>query len=230
LARLCTRQGAVAVLALSVLLAVFVTGPAKLRAFATFARQSGMAVRAPVATRPTLVFVHEDWESRLGARLSATGMRLDSIRGALAHNSTCEVERFTRAREAATTTSVRPGPRLDFGEGGPRPLREVRMPSGSRIRTYADEQLSPECEREAASDFGGVVALAPLLWQGDLPGLDAHGAMFVRDLGPERNARLLAGFPDHEAAVLRRRGSDPPRLVPYDVGMEEGWGDRIGPP
>ena len=41
---------------------------------------------------PTLVFVHESWGDRLGARLSARGMRLDSVRAALRSTPPCQIE------------------------------------------------------------------------------------------------------------------------------------------
>ena len=102
----------------------------------------------------------------------------------------------------------------------------IRMPSGSTIRTYPGEVLTPECEREAASDYTAVLALPPLLWQGDLPGLGSQGAMYVRDLGPERNARLLARFPERQPAVLVREGADRLRLAPYGRGMDEIWSSQ----
>ena len=46
--------------------------------------------------------------------------------------------------------------------------------------------------------------------------------MFVRDLGPERNARLTGRHPEREARVLLSRRGDV-RLVPYDEGMRELW-------
>ena len=217
LSRVCTSTGAAAVLALALAVGVG-SWPAKLRGYAALSLQTGMGLEAPSVQRPSLVFVHENWESRLGARLSAQGMRLDSIRGALLHNTTCEVEVFVRALEEDGRRSG-----LDFVGGSERRLQELRMPSGSRIRTYEGETLSPECERQAASDYAGVVALPPLLWQGDLPGLEVRGAMYVRDLGPDRNARLLARFPDREPRVLVRRGSAEPNLVSYEVGMAELW-------
>lgn len=73
-----------------------------------------------------------------------------------------------------------------------------------------------------ASDFDGVLSLSPLVWRGDLPGLGSAGAMFVRDLGPERNARLIERFPDREAKVLLKRGGEVP-LVSYDRGMAQLW-------
>jgi hypothetical protein len=45
----------------------------------------------------------------------------------------------------------------------------------------------------------------------------------VRDLGPERNARLLARFPERTPAVLVRGEADQLRLVPYGRGMTKLW-------
>jgi hypothetical protein len=153
-------------------------------------------------------------------------MRLDSIRAALSHNSTCEVDLFVRAWEgdAGSGRSANAPPSgLSFARSSHRPLRDLHMPSGARIRTYDGETLESECERQAASDYGGIVALPPLLWQGDLPGLGSTGAMFVRDFGPARNARLLARYPDREPAVLVLAGTERLELVGYETGMEALW-------
>lgn len=222
-ARLLTRTGVAATFALTLGVGVGFAGPARLRGYAANGRESGVTLAAPPVDRPSLVFVHEDWESRLGARLAALGVRVDSIRAALRHNTTCEVDRWVRALERAGSRSPAGSP-PDGQERGTRPLRELRMPSGSTIRTYSGEVLTPECEREARSDYAAVLALPPLLWQGDLPGLGLHGALYVRDLGPERNAHLLARFPEREPAVLARPGRDQLRLIPYPRAMKELWG------
>ena len=223
------RSGFAATLALALAVALGYAAPAKLRSYAVTAERSDMRLAPPAVDRPSLVFVHDSWESRLGARLSALGVRLDSARAALLLNTTCEVELFVRSREADGHGGVTAGVSstdLRFEGGASRPLRDVVMPSGARIRTYQGETLPAECERQAAADYTGVVSLPPLLWQGDLPGLEAAGPMFVRDHGPERNMRLLDRYPGREPALLVRRGSDAPRLVPYERGMEELWAPR----
>ena len=219
LTRLVTRTGVAATFALALAAGVGFAAPARLLGYAASGSESGVMLAAPRVDRPSLVFVHEDWESRLGARLAALGVRVDSVRAALRNNTTCELERLVSAleRSASGTPASAHGP-------GTRALRELRMPSGSTIRTYQGEVLTPECEREAGSDYVGIVALPPLLWQGDLPGLGSRGALYVRDLGPERNARLLARFPQREPAVLVRAGARQLRLIPYSRGMKELWG------
>ncbi|HSM61193.1 MAG TPA: hypothetical protein VK849_10370, partial [Longimicrobiales bacterium] len=220
--RLCTRTGVAATLVLALGVGLVVAGPQKLKGYAALARTSGMAREAPETQGPSLVFVHEDWHSRLGARMSALGVRLDSIRVTLSQAPTCGVEAWVRAREAGARDAVPLAELVRLGRAAPG-LREVVMPSGSRVRTYEGEVLSPECEREAASDFGGVLPLAPFLWQGDLPGLGAGGAMFVRDLGPERNVRLLELFPDRRPMLLAPSAPDGLRLVPYESGIAGMW-------
>jgi len=83
----------------------------------------------------------------------------------------------------------------------------------------------PACAREVAADRFGAVSLAPLLWQGDLPGLASDGApLFVRDYGPERNQAVLRAFPDRTPAVFARRAeAAPPTLIPYDEAMALLW-------
>ncbi len=151
---------------------------------------------------------------------------MDSVRLALRNNSTCGVELYLALFEGPGEKggpATQAGPlTLRFQGSTGLALRELRMPFASVIRSYANETLDPMCERQAASDFDGILSLPPLVWQGDLPGLGSAGAMFVRDLGPERNARLIERFPNREPRVLLRRGGEV-SLVSYDRGMAQLW-------
>jgi hypothetical protein len=215
-----SRAGLSSALALSLFVAVAYAGPRKLASYGNEGERSGMTVAAPVVERPSLVFVHGGWQDRLAARLAASGMRVDSIRAALQHNSTCQLQLHLDGRERGGPSGLAP---LAFQPSPSSSLRELRMPSGSPIRAAEGESLDPVCEREAASDFQGVLGLPPFLWQGDLPGLDSRGALFVRDLGPERNARLIARFPEREPRALIRRG-EAIRLLDYQEAMGNLWG------
>jgi hypothetical protein len=219
------RAGVAATFALGLAVALFYAAPAKLRSYRGIAERSGMAVTPPTVSGPSLVFVHGAWEDRLAARLAASGMRVDSIRLALRHSSSCRVELFLEGRERPASGGF---PDLAFGSGAGAPPRTLTMPSGSVIRSYENEVLDPRCEREAASDFEGALGLPPLLWQGDLPGLGTDGAMFVRDLGPERNARLTGRFPERTPRLLLSRRGEV-QLVSYAEGMRELWGGSAGP-
>jgi hypothetical protein len=225
---LALRESTAAVLVTGLAVAVFYAGPRKLASYRRTPESRALSVAVTRPAGPSLVFVHGSWEARLASRLSALGMRLDSVRLALRHNSTCRVELWVAGRESAMGDGDQVEERaaaLRFnGSAGP-PLRELRLPSGPVIRSYAGEMLDPQCERQAASDFRGVIDLAPLLWQGDLPGLGDRGALFVRDFGPERNRRLLARFPHRETRVLMRTGSEI-RLVRYTEGMAELWSEE----
>lgn len=221
LLRVAPRAGLAGVFGLALFIAITFSIPRKLASYQYMAA----GARAPEVERPSLVFVHGSWEDRLGARLSALGLRMDSVRLALRHNSTCRVElSLARSEVGGTGGSATQAAPMDLrfqGSTGP-PLRELRMPSASVIRSYDGETLDPTCERQAASDFAGVLALPPLVWLGDLPGLGSDGAMFVRDLGPENNARLITKFPDREPRVLRRRGGEI-SLTSYESGMADLW-------
>jgi hypothetical protein len=96
---------------------------------------------------------------------------------------------------------------------------------GAPVRVMPRESLTDGCVRQMNSDREGVLDLPPLAWQGDLPGQPARGALFVRDLGPERNAHLLRQFPHHNAAVytLNAVGGEPV-LYSYEQGMARLWG------
>jgi hypothetical protein len=243
-----SRSGLAGTFVLAVIASAVYAGPRKLATYANEGARSGMTISAPAVERASLVFVHGGWLDRVAARLAASGMRVDSIRAALAHNPTCRLELYLdqveQARAASSASSLRAAgsgapapdstsviemgpealiPRLSFESSPGSTLREDRMPSGSVIRSTEGEELLPACVREARSDFEGVVGLPPLLWQGDLPGLGDTGALFVRDFGPERNSRLIARFPDREfRALVSRAGAI--RLMPYPEAMDTLWG------
>jgi hypothetical protein len=75
-----------------------------------------------------------------------------------------------------------------------------------------------------ASDTLGVVEMAGMLWETDLPGSTGPGALVVRDMGPEVNAALIARYPGRVPLVFYRPVKEgPPALAPYDVGMRALW-------
>ena len=57
-------------------------------------RLGARVIPVPEVTEPgpALVFVHEPWQDRLGARLAARGMRLDSVRALLTRYNPCQLE------------------------------------------------------------------------------------------------------------------------------------------
>jgi hypothetical protein len=227
-------------LAMALTVALVYAAPSKLISYAREGARSGMTISAPPVDRASLVFVHGGWLDRVAARLAASGMRVDSVRAALANNSTCSLQLYLDRAES-NTDALRPvggasaetpspdaaPPVLAFGASARPPLRELQMPSGSVVRSYEGEVLDPACEREGSSDFQGVVGLPPLLWQADLPALGASGALFLRDFGPERNARLIARFPERAPRVLISRGGAL-RLLDYTGGMTELWKTPAG--
>jgi len=190
-------------------------------------------IRIPEATPPgaTLVFVHSSWNERLSSRLQgAGGMRQDSIVSALRRNTNCALQTLADARETRMLgeESRAGGPGIDLSQGAESPGGLVLAPvgGGMSIRTRQGEVLTPECLREIRADRFGAVALAPLVWQGDLPGIETGRPMFVRDLGPEKNRRILDLFPTRPAYVfspLTEGGY--PELSPYDLAMELLWGE-----
>ena len=91
-------------------------------------------------------------------------------------------------------------------------------------------EVDPICRRQNAADALGASSLTGSLWLGDLPGLPARGPMWVRDLGPEVNARLIAAYPDRVPLFLlpsRERGGE--RVVPYEEGVQRLWSAPGGP-
>lgn len=223
------RAGVILALALSGAAAWAYTTPRRLLSHGSQARRAGWQVEAPTPPGgPALVFVHGSWQGRLGARMAALEIREDSIRSALAYNATCRVERVVAALEASgeERRQVLLGAlRFEPEDGGvPASLRPITLRSGSVVLVVPGEELPRECRREGASDTRGVVGLPQLLWQGDLPGLPGGRAMFVRDLGPVRNARLRERFPDRTPWLLvpASPGASP-SLFRYDEAMDVLW-------
>ena len=66
--------------------------------------------------------------------------------------------------------------------------------------------------------------LAPLLWQGDVPGVETGAPMFVRDRGPELNA-AVAGQHSQRTAWLfvPPAPGEAPVLRPYTEVVAELW-------
>ena len=216
------RAALILTLIISWLAGIVYLGPQRLASYGGGWMQSSRLV-IPPGDRPSLVFVHGAWTGRVASRLLAHGMRLDSLEASLRQNTTCDSDRY--ARWYATPTAERgPAPPLDFSiiPRDPPPL--MRIAEEDEIRVRPGVQLTPECLREVASDTLGIVDVGPLLWQGDLPGLETNGRMFVRDMGPEANARLISRHPGRiPLMLLRLRDDQQPTLVPYEEGVRALW-------
>ncbi len=182
-----------------------------------------------------IVFVHASWRERIAGRFQAAGMRNDSLQAIIRRNDMCALDRYAKVRRGVALTGS--GSPLDrtLDQTQTSELRDGLNPhetqGGVRVPRLAGVAWTRDCDREFNADRFGAVSLAPLLWQGALPGLaDARGsarraAMYVRDFGPEANRVLLERFPEREAWVFAPVAPDtPPRLVPYREGMELLWG------
>jgi hypothetical protein len=156
-------------------------------------------------------------------------MRLDSIETAMRRNDACRLHAYTLAYMASSGSSetLRLAEDLDFRllSDSPPNLRPLVITEGNRVSVDPALGLTPECQREVHADRFGIVSLAPLLWQGDLPGAESGKPMMVRDLGPEANRMLLAAFPRREPFVLALMGEGVrPVLRSYEEGMRVLWG------
>jgi len=202
---------------------VFYLGPQRLvRYGGSFLASSRMEVPSP--RTPSLVFVHGGWSTRIATRLSSHGLRGDSLEAAMALNPTCDVQAFANwyAAPSRERTAAPPSLTFDFDTGA-RP-QKMEIAQGDEIRYNQNRPLSPACLAQVASDTLGIIDIAPLLWQHDLPGLGGSGAMIVRDMGPTDNAKLIARHADRVPMMLMRRVKEGgPELVPYDVGIRMLW-------
>jgi hypothetical protein len=176
-------------------------------------------------SEPSLVFIHGGWSARAEMMLASGGMRLDSVETALRQNSTCRVHDFAITFYTGSEEEIaEAGAKLDFVPRSNGLPPSVEISPGSSIRVSHNERLSERCKHEIFADRHGVMDISSLIWQGDLPGLPAKGALYVRDMGPEINARLIHRFPERTPLVLYTTGHESqPQLVPYEEGMTAIW-------
>jgi hypothetical protein len=144
----------------------------------------------------------------------------------MAQNPTCDVHNFAvwyATKPAGRTAAPTP---LRFSLDHLNPTSQMEIAQGDEIRYRRGVPLSRACLREVASDTLGIIDIAPLLWQGDMPGLGGSGAMIVRDMGPEANARLIARYPARVPMLYYRPEKEgAPRLAPYAAAIKTLWPD-----
>jgi hypothetical protein len=210
-------------LMLAWLAGIFYLGPQRLRRYGG-SWMASTRMNVPAASRPSLVFVHGGWPTRIAIRLTAHGLRGDSLEAAMALNSTCEVHDFAgwyAARPAERTPNAPP---LNFDFSAANKTQKIDIAQGDQIRFYQGRPLSRTCQRQVASDTLGIIDISPLVWQSDLPALDGTGAMVVRDMGPEENAKLIARYPGRVPMMLfRAEREGQPTLAPYEIGIKTLW-------
>jgi hypothetical protein len=176
----------------------------------------------PEVEGPALVFVHDAWYARIATTLAAEGMRLDLVETLLRQNSTCRVHHLALALtdgDDALARSLLAG--LDTV-----PSAQRAIPEHDGYRARPGEMFTPSCSRQLASDRLGITDISPLLWQADLHGdADARGTLIARDLGPERNADLIAVHRGRQAWLyVQDSAAEPGQVVPYSEGQNVLWG------
>lgn len=178
-----------------------------------------------------LVFVHASWNERTAALLQASGMRNDSIQAVLRRNDACALYQYAIERNNGSDPADWPAIDLEQTSSRPATLASVRAPGDAVLLQQSGAVWTEACARQVLADRFGSVALAPLLWQGDLPELERGHPLFVRDYGPERNATVLEEFPSRPALVFAYGpNGDAPRLRSYDEGMRLLWGPEGAAP
>jgi hypothetical protein len=175
-------------------------------------------LEAPRVEEPALVFVHGGWTARVGMRLAAHGMRLDSVETALRQNSTCRVHAFADTFAKGGKAAMQ----IDFSRRADQLPQVAEITPGNRIRVVANEPFDSACATQINADQAGVIDVTPFVWQGDLPGLPARGPLFVRDMGPAANRRLITEHEGRRAMMLIPNG-DSIALVPYTIAERAIW-------
>jgi hypothetical protein len=189
-------------------------------------RSAAAVLPEPDPGGPALVFAHGSWSSRVVARLSAAGMRRDSVESALRRNDLCSVDRYARWR--STEASLRPTvpPELDVRPltGSPEGLVRVRLSVGNDAWADPGTPWDAACMREAAADSLGTIELEAFAWRA--PPLPGEELVIARDMGPAENERVRAVMGDRRVFVYAPgSGSSPPVLLPYPQGVRRLWGD-----
>jgi hypothetical protein len=175
-------------------------------------------LRAPTLDEPALVFVHGGWSARVAMRLAGNGMRLDSVETAMRQNPTCTVHRFADSFANGEKSSIQ----LDFKPRATNLPAIAEITPGNRIRVIANHPIEAVCADEIRADLAGIIDVTPFIWQGDLPGKHPAGALFVRDLGPEENRKLMAAHHTRRAMMMLPDG-DSVRVVPYSIAERAFW-------
>jgi hypothetical protein len=182
----------------------------------------------PQLDEPALVFVHDAWPSRIAMTLVSAGYRLDLIETLMRQNTTCTMQRVADLVAAGDHNAARALiARLDTVPRAASALPAVAIAPGAYIRVRDGEPLGPDCLRQAHSNRHGILDIAPLLWRADLHGVaGGSGTLIARDLGPLRNAALIAAHPDRRAWIymMPDTAAREPVLLPYDDGMRVLWG------
>ena len=206
------RAFSAATLAVGVL-AMVALAPMRLASYAAPASPARAALNTVRGS--ALVFVHGSWEDRIGMRLAAAGMRLDSVETLVRQNPTCVAQAYADAR-----VSNAPTPKADFERRAvDLPARRELAP-GSLIRA-GDEPWSSACRAQAFSDRTGVIDPARLFLHAALPG-EKNGVIIARDLGPELNAALLRQYSDRPAYVMRASANNVV-VEPYAAALTQLW-------
>jgi len=189
--------------------------------------------RISVPSLPTeqeaVVFVHTSWNERTSSALQVGGgMRQDSIITALRRNTSCGLYLYAAGREEIVRygrSATLPPADLDQIPGTHSDIELPPLRAGSTVRIRRGEPFPPACARQLAADRFGAVSLAPLVWQGDLPGIEEGLPLYVRDMGPEKNRAVLDLYPERVPFALTPTAVEgPPRLLPYADAMALLWG------
>ncbi len=220
--RLSPRQAFATGMAAAVLAAAYL-GPVRLANLGGDYLRS-MRPEVPAFEEPSLVFVHDGWNGRVIGRLASAGLPPHEIERVVVGYDLCRLQQVVDAADSRDDVWGRlpDGPDRGLVDYTAYPGQNVYL---SRNRFRGGElHLPPECAMELAADRHGVASLVPFLWRGGLPGLDER-TVYVRDLGPELNASMVARYPDRPRHyMVRDEHQGEPSLLRYEEGSRLLWG------
>lgn len=180
----------------------------------------------------SLVFVKVSWGSRLIGRLWGWGMSAPVTEQAYRAVDGCRLQGALDRADSLAAAGLDSALVREQMQGQVRRWVESDLPvvrgllPDASVRVDTSAALAGRCRREAGYDASGFTSYGALMWRDD-PWLE-HGALFARDLGPERDRRLLGRYPNRRAYVYAPRSAgstSPPMLRPFgDFAARMGGG------
>ncbi len=166
---------------------------------------------AALGSEDALVFVKVGWGNRLLARLAAWGVpapvtekTFRLVDGCSIQQALDEADSLAALQEESEVAAHLQAVLEAEVERAPPVVRDLLADPSVRVDTT--RALRAACYREAQRDESGYTVYETLAWRND-PWL-RDGVIYARDMGPEKNARLIDRYPERELLLYTRTSRD----------------------
>lgn len=207
-------------------------------------RMPGMKLRpdreaAEQGIRRALVFVKVGWGNRLIPRLWAWGIPASETERSYRVVDGCRLENALDRADSLAATGVDSvtvrgwlAEHLAVWRDSDLPVIDEVL-SDPTVRVDTTRPLSGDCLRNALRDRTGFTLYGTLAWRND-PWL-REGVIYARDLGPQRNRRLISRYSDRPVFLYAPLSPAPhvkPVLQPYPTHLLDGLveSSAVAPP